>query len=280
MKRFGLNGATTGEHVDIETDIRVAGEAGYQDVELRDTKIERYLGSGGTLPALRGRLRDAGVEVLSINALEDSTLRTGARLEEILARCRVFCEWARAMDAPYVVAVPSFLAPGGAGSAGSMDAGMRSQTVAALAAMAGVARAFGVKLGFEFLGFPTCSVSTLSLARDILDEVGDPTVGLVVDAFHFYAGGSRLEDLGGLDGSRIFIFHVDDAEAGDPAGLGDSQRLLPGEGVIPLKPMIARLEAAGYRGAYSLELFRPEYWAWPPAEIARRGYDSMARLFA
>lgn len=277
MKRFGLNGATTGEHVDIETDIRVAGEAGYQAVELRDTKIERYLGSGGTLPALRGRLRDAGVEVLSINALEDSTLRTGARLEEILARCRVFCEWARALDAPYVVAVPSFLAQG---EAGSMDAGMRSQTVAALAAMAAVARAFGVKVGFEFLGFPTCSVNTLRAARGILDEVGDPTVGLVVDTFHFYAGGSRLEDLDGLDGSRVFIVHLDDAEPGDPAGLGDSHRLLPGEGVIPLKPMIARLEDAGYRGAYSLELFRPEYWAWPPAEIARRGHDSMVRLFA
>lgn len=277
MKRFGLNGATTGEHVDIETDIRVAGEAGYQAVELRDTKIERYLGSGGTLPALRGRLRDAGVEALSINALEDSTLRTGARLEEILTRCRVFCEWARALDAPYVVAVPSFLATGEAGFEGPTEAGIRAQTAAALAAMAGVARAFGVKVGFEFLGFRTCSVNTLRAARDILDEVGDPIVGLVVDAFHFYAGGSRLED---LDGSRIFVVHVDDAEPGDPARLGDSQRLLPGEGVIPLKPMIARLEAAGYRGTYSLELFRPEYWAWPPAEIARRGYDSMVRLFA
>lgn len=276
MRQFGLNGATTGEHVDIETDIRVAGEAGYTAVELRDTKIERYLGSGGTLPSLRGRLRDAGVEVLSINALEDSTLRTGARLEEILARCRVFCEWARALDAPYVVAVPSFMATG---SAGPMDSGMRSQTVAALAAMAGVAREFEVKVGFELLGFRTCSVNTLRDARGILDEVGDPTVGLVVDAFHFYAGGSKLEDLDGLDGSRVFIVHVDDAEPGDPAGLTDAQRLLPGEGVIPLKPMIARLETAGYRGAYSLELFRPEYWAWPPAELARRGYDSMARLF-
>lgn len=280
MRRFALNGATTGEHVDIETDIKVAGEAGYQAVELRDTKIERYLDSGGTLPALRRLLRDTCVEVLSINALEDSTLRTGARLEEILARCRVFCEWARALDAPYVVAVPSFLAPGEASSGAPMDAGMRSQTVAALSAVAGVAGEFGVKVGFEFLGFRACSVNTLGAAKDILDEVRDPTVGLVIDAFHFYTGGSRLEDLDGLDGSRVFVVHLDDAELGALASLGDANRLLPGEGVIPLKPMIARLEAAGYSGAYSLELFRPEYWAWPPAEIARRGLESMRRLFA
>jgi len=145
--------------------------------------------------------------------------------------------------------------------------------------MAGVAKPFGVKVGFEFLGFRTCSVNTLRVARDILDEVGDPTAGLVIDTFHFYAGGSRLEDLDGLDAARVFVVHVDDAEPGDPAGLGDSHRLLPGEGVIPLKAMITRLEEAGYRGTYSLELFRPEYWAWPPAEIARRGLDSMVRLF-
>ncbi len=280
MRRFGLNGATTGEHVDIATDIRVAGDAGYQAVELRDTKIERYLGSGGTLSALRSMLRDAGVEVLSINALEDSTLRSGARLDEILARCRVFCEWARALEAPYVVAVPSFLPQGATGSARPDEPAIRRQTAAALAAMAGVARGHGVKVGFEFLGFRACSVSTLDAARRILDEVGDPIVGLVVDTFHFYAGGSRLEDLDGFDGSRIFVVHVDDAEAGDPAGLGDAQRLLPGDGAIPLRAIIARLEAAGYGGAYSLELFRPEYWAWPPDEIAHRGLESMRRLFS
>lgn len=274
MRTFGLNGATTGEGVDLATDIRVAGAAGYQGVELRDAKIERYLAAGGTMDSLRGLLRDAGLRVLSLNALEDSTLHTGAALEAVLARTRTFCAWAKALDCPCVIAVPSFLPPGG------MDATqVRVRTNAALRAMASVAAADGVMVGFEFLGFPTCSVNTLAAARAIVEEVDDPRVGLVIDAFHFHAGGSRLEDLDGLPGDHLFIVHLDDAEPGDPAALTDAQRLWPGEGVIPLRPLLERLERIGYRGAYSLELFRPEYWAMDPADVARWGLERMKRLF-
>lgn len=273
MPRFGLNGATTGDRVDIETDIRVAGEAGYQVVEVRDAKIERYLAAGGSLTALRHKLHAAHVEVLSVNAIEDSTLHTGDRLERILVRCRTLCEWAKALDCPYVVAVPSFLPP-----ADLSETQVRDRTVSSLRAMASVAAGFDVRLGFEFLGFPTCSVNTVRAARGILDDLGDPRIGLVIDAFHFYAGGSQLEDLDGLDGSRVFIVHLDDAEAGAPARLTDAHRLLPGEGVIPLNALIDRLDRAGYRGAYSLELFRPEYWTWDPQELARRGLESMRRV--
>ncbi len=275
VRSYGLNGATTGERADLLTDIRVAGEAGYQGVEVRDTKIERYLASGASLTALRERLREARLEVLSVNALEDSTLRTGTALEPILARCRTLCEWAKVLDCPYVVAVPSFSPAGGLA-----ETEVRTRTTAALRKMAAVAAGFGVKMGFEFLGFPTCSVNTLRAARGIVDEVGDPRVGLVIDAFHFYAGGSQVEDLDGLDGGRVFIVHLDDAEPGDPSRLTDAQRLLPADGVIPLRPLVARLEAVGFGGAYSLELFRPEYWAWDPAALARRGLESMRRLFS
>jgi 2-keto-myo-inositol isomerase len=274
MPTFGLNGATTGEHVDLATDIRVAGQAGYHTVELRDTKIERYLAGGGTMTSLRDLLREARLQVLSLNALEDSTLAAGAALETVLARTRTFCEWARALDCPYVISVPSFLPPGGL-----PEPEVRARTVAALRQMAAVAAPFGVKVGFEFLGFPTCSVNTLAAARHIVDEVGDPGVGVVIDVFHFYAGGSRLDDLDGLTADRLFIVHLDDAEPGEPSTLGDADRLWPGDGVIPLKPMLQRIERLGYRHPYSLELFRPEYWAMDPAAVARVGIEKMQRLF-
>jgi len=317
MPQFGLNGASTGDEATIETDIRAAGQAGYEFVELRDTKIERYLaGGGGTLPRLRARLHEAGVEALSVNALEDATLATGqdlqARLSRMrvlcewaaalgyeagvealsvnaledatlatgqdlqarLSRMRVLCEWAAALGAPYVVAVPSFLPP-----AGIQDAEVRIRTEAALRALSGVAAPLGVQVGFEFLGPPTCSVRTLRAARRVIEDIDDPHVGLVLDAFHFYTGGSRLEDLDGIDPTRLFIVHLDDAEPGEPGALTDAQRLLPGDGVLPLRALVARLQMRGFQGAYSLELFRPEYWTWDPVELARRGLDGMHRLF-
>lgn len=276
MAQFGLNGATTGEHIDVTTDIRAAAQAGYQCVELRDTKIARHLSSGGSLGSLRALMRQEGVAALSVNALEDSTLRDRAGFEEVLARHRTLCEWARALDCPYVVAVPSVFRSG----THPAETEVRRRSAAALRALIAGAAEFGVRLGFEFLGSPSCSVSTLRAARGIVDDVGDPRVGLVIDAFHFYIGGSQPEDLDGIDPSRIFIVHLDDAPAGEPAGLTDAQRLLPGEGIIPLRGLVARLQAAGYTGAYSLELFRPEYWAWDPVVLARRGLEGMRRVVA
>ncbi len=274
MPGFGLNGATTGEGADLETDIRVAAGAGYQFLELRDTKIEHYLAAGGSMATLRSRLRAANVLPLSVNALEGATPLVPRDLEPRLARMRTLCEWARALRAPYVVAVPSFLPP-----EGTPDSHVRMRATVALRALASVAGPYGVEVGFEFLGFPRCAVNTLRAARGIVEETGDPRVGLVIDAFHFYAGGSRIEDLDGLDGAQVFVVHLDDAESGEPSSLTDAQRLMPGDGVIPLTPLVTRLQAIGYRGAYSLELFRPEYWAQDPAVVATRGLDSMRRLF-
>jgi 2-keto-myo-inositol isomerase len=275
MPRFGLNGATTGEGVGLEADLRLAADAGYQGVELRDTKIARYLASGGTLEAARDLARTVGVDVLSVNALEDATLRTGDALAQAVERCRLLARWARALDCPTVVAVPSVLPPGGLAAAT-----VRARTVEALRALVAAAAESGVRVGFEFLGFPTCSVNTLRAARDVLDELGHPDAGLVIDAFHVYAGGSSPDDLDGLDGARIFMVHLDDAEPGPPSELRDAHRLLPGRGVVPLAPLIERVQRTGYTGAYSLELFRPEYWTWDPGVLARQGLESMRRLFA
>jgi predicted xylose isomerase-like sugar epimerase len=74
--RFALNGATTGS-ADLLTDIRVASEAGFEALEIRETKLVSYLKSGGALYSLRRTLADSGLEVLSINALEQSTLVSG-----------------------------------------------------------------------------------------------------------------------------------------------------------------------------------------------------------
>jgi 2-keto-myo-inositol isomerase len=271
-RQFGLNGATTGPR-DLLTDLQAASGAGFAALEIRDAKLEAYLNGGGTLQALRRRLGDAGLQAASVNALERSTLVTGAALEAVLARCRTLCGWAAALQCPYVVAVPSFVT-------GAADpAGIHGQTVDALRAMAGVAGGYGVRIGFEFLGFATCSVNTLGAARAIVDAVDHPAVGLVIDAFHFYAGHSTWEMLDGLRREQVFLVHLDDAEDRPRSQLTDAHRLLPGAGVIPLKQLIARLEALGYEGVYSLELFRPEYYEWEPGRLAREGLEKMRTLF-
>ncbi len=286
LPRFGLNGATTGS-TDLLTDVRVTHEAGYEALEIRDVKLGTYLQSGGALYTLRRTLSDSGIEAVSINALEQSTLATGEVRTAVLRRCRTLCEWAAGVSCPYVIAVPSLTERPLGASSGPRSGGRTifdestvvTQTVAALRAMAEIARPFRVKIGFEFLGFANCSVNTLGRARKVVEATKDPDVGLVLDAFHFYVGGSTWDMLEGLDPARLFVVHLDDAEQRPRAELTDTHRLLPGDGVIPLRELVKRLQKIGYSGVYSIELFRPEYWKRDPLEVAQLARSKMEALF-
>lgn len=274
MRRYGLNGATTGR-ADLRTDIRAAREAGYQVLEIRDTKLRQYLESAGTLPGLARELADAGLDAYTLNALEHSTHTTGASLRALLERTKTFCEWAEALRCPCIVAVPSFADDMGDASPARIEA----VAADALRAMAEVAHPHRVRVGLEFLGFADCTVNTLAAARRIVDAVDDPAVGLVIDAFHFYAGGSTWGMLEGVPAEQLFIVHLDDAEDRPRRDLRDEHRLLPGDGVIPLRELVRRLEDLGCDGPWSIELFRPEYYAWDPVRLARTAREKMEALF-
>lgn len=271
-RRFALNGASTGP-ASVQEDVEAAVKAGYDGIEFRETKIEAFLRSGGSLEALRRELKQLGLIAVSINALEDATLAEGIVWRHVMDRCEILCQWAAAVGAPYLVVVPSPIREG----LDAEEVGQR--TAAALRTLAQIARPFGVRITFEFLGFPWCSIRTLQSARDAVELCGDVSVGLVLDAFHFYVGGSSWEMLEAVDPARLVLVHLDDAEDRPPQTLTDAHRLLPGLGVIPLRELVQRVEAKGFSGFYSLELFRPEYWQWDPVSLARKGLESMRGLF-
>jgi 2-keto-myo-inositol isomerase len=112
-------------------------------------------------------------------------------------------------------------------------------------------------------------VQTLGLADEIVVKVNRRNIGLVIDSFHFYTGGSTIDMIDALDPKRLFIFHIDDAEDLPRDQLTDAHRLLPGLGILPLKEIVAAFKRIGYDGVASVEIFRPEYWERDPFELAR-----------
>jgi 2-keto-myo-inositol isomerase len=132
-----------------------------------------------------------------------------------------------------------------------------------------IAKPYGVRLALEFLGFRDCTVNTLAQCAAIVERTARPNVGLVLDTFHFFAGGSSLVSLREVDPRKIFMVHVNDVEAAPRGTLHDALRLLPGEGVLPLQAILSALKGIGYDGKFSVEIFRPAYWACPPLAIAK-----------
>jgi 2-keto-myo-inositol isomerase len=142
------------------------------------------------------------------------------------------------------------------------------ETAQVLGELGGIANKYDIGLAFEFLGQQDCSVQTLPLADEIVQLVDRENVGLVIDSFHFYAGGSTIASITVLDPARLFVFHINDAEDRPREQLEDRHRLLPGLGILPLKEIVAALKSIGYDGVASVEIFRPEYWERDPLELA------------
>jgi len=141
-----------------------------------------------------------------------------------------------------------------------------------------IADRYNVRLAFEFLGQPDCSVPTLDLAHEIVRTTNRRNLGLVIDSFHFYAGGSTIEMVEALDPKLIYVFHINDAENLPREQLLDKHRLLPGLGILPLRELIAAFRKIGYDKVASVEIFRPEYWERDPFELAREARMATQRV--
>ncbi len=263
---LGLNGATTLK-ADLATDIEVAGKAGFDFVEIWAAKLMGYLERGG-LPALKRDLRRAGVKAATLNSVERVTFNDPSGHIRMLEDFRRFCRVAEAIECDTVIVVPS------PRPKGVTAASIERESVRVLRELSSLAKPYGVRLAYEFLGFADCTVNSLAQCAAIVDKVARPNVGLVLDTFHFFAGGSSVASLRQVNPRKIFIVHVNDVERAPRRRMHDALRLFPGKGIIPLTSILRALKAIGYTGKFSVEVFRPQYWNRPALRVAREARAS------
>jgi 2-keto-myo-inositol isomerase len=269
--KLSFNGATTMK-ADLESDIRAAAAAGFEYLEIWAPKLRQFLKTqaGSELKTLLGQ---NGVKPLSINSIEYVTFRDASAYAQIRTECNELCSIAEAIACPYVVVVPGKFPPGGLSSYEVIE-----ETVSVLRELASIAERHNVGLAFEFLGQKDCSVQTLELADEIVQKVNRRNIGLVIDSFHFYVGGSTIKMIEALDPKRLFIFHISDAEDLPHDRLTDAHRLLPGQGNLKLTELIEALRGIGYDQVVSVETFRPEYWERDPFELAREAKAAVEKV--
>lgn len=259
--KLALNGATTMK-ADLATDLRAAEAAGFDFVEIWAAKLRDYLHTHSA-PDLRKLFDESGLEPLSINSIEHVTFRSPADYTAIKAECEELSSLAATLRCPYIVVVPGRLPE----QAPSLEE-IIDESVGVLTDLSAIAERRGIALAFEFLGQTDCSVQTLDVADEIVRRVGRSDVGLVIDSFHFYAGGSEIGMIETLEPESLFVFHINDAENLPREQLQDSHRLLPGLGILPLAEMLNAFKRIGYDRVASVEIFRPEYWERDPFELA------------
>ena len=121
-------------------------------------------------------------------------------------------------------------------------------------------------------------VNNLMTCVALVEEVASPYLGICLDAFHYYIGCSKSQDLSLLSADNLF--HVQFCDTADtPREFAtDSDRILPGDGDINLSQILDRLKSIGYQQAISLELLNPKIWQIPSRQVAEIGMDALKRV--
>jgi 2-keto-myo-inositol isomerase len=260
--KIALNGATT-MHADLMTDIKAASAAGFDLLEIWSAKLYKFL-EDRTPAELKILLAEHNLQPYSINSIEHVTFRTAEDYAEVKAECETLSRIAGEIGCAYIVVVPGLMPENGTKEQ------VVEESVRVLNELADIAEPYAVSLAFEFLGQTDCSVQTLDLCNEIVEKVNRPSIGNVIDTFHFYAGSSTFEAIDSMKPEKLFIFHINDAEDLPKEQLTDAHRLYPGTGILPIREIKKHFDKIGYDRMVSIEIFRPEYWNEDPYEVARK----------
>jgi sugar phosphate isomerase/epimerase len=132
-----------------------------------------------------------------------------------------------------------------------------------------------VRLGLEFLGplhirkaAPHEFIWRMDEMTEFAKEIG-PNVGLLLDSWHWHHAGATASDILKAGKQRIVHVHLADAPKLPPEQIKDSERLLPGDGVIDWKSFFGALKKIGYDDGCSPEIFMASLKEKTPEEAAK-----------
>ena len=233
--------------------------AGIKQVEITNTLLDGFLKTD-SLAAARRMLSDLGLTPVSaacgVGGLLEPNPNRAASLDNFKKRCEMFA----ALGLPRTYST----------TATTIKPAPDDYKTAAdnLREVGDAARQFQMTAMFEFVRTSTFA-STLPTLLSITRAAAQPNVGVLFDCYHFWSGLNKLEDLDSLRPGEIKHVHFQDVPDMPRELLDTTTRVIPGDGVTPLTPILRKLSDREYAGPLSVELFLPKFQDGDPFEVAR-----------
>ena len=141
------------------------------------------------------------------------------------------------------------------------------------------AAARGLRVGYEALAWGR-HVNDYRDAWEIVRRANHPAIGIILDSFHTLAPGFPVDAITAIPGDRIFLVQLADAPQLDLDVLSWSRhfRCFPGQGNLPVADFMRAVDATGYKGPLSLEIFNDQFRAQSTREFAIDGMRSLLLL--
>jgi sugar phosphate isomerase/epimerase len=263
-----------------EKSLQIASQAGFKGIGLRFNLIRDYLNSGHTIAEAKSLFNASKLEATEMGFLSGwmfmggiplagKRARTGETDEQLIQEMELLFKVTKEFGSPPITALAEL-----------NETGSMKNAVKEFSWLCDQADKHGLKIMLEFAGSAP-QINRTKAAWELVKESGKRNAGLLLDSFLMFMKDLYLEDLALLPMDRIFMVHVSDAVDKPKSELNMlKDRLIPGEGVIPLVPFIKEIKRKGYDGFYTIEIFNEEYQKKDPLEIATQARNAVEKLLA
>jgi len=135
----------------------------------------------------------------------------------------------------------------------------------------------GIRIAFKGVSWSK-TVRNFVAAGELVYRANCPNLGLAVDAFDVLAARIPLDDLDAIDPEQIFLVQLSDymwqeiLSPEEQAATATHFRVFPGEGAHSddLAAFVSKLDAIGYCGNFSFDVYNDDYQQMPPETVVNR----------
>jgi sugar phosphate isomerase/epimerase len=217
-------------------------------------------------------VKSSGVRVTGFQVLRDFEGLSGHLHDYKVDIARSMLEMGAALGSRVLLACSSTSTH----ASGDLDAVARD-----LRKLAMLALPLGIRVAYEGLSWGR-SINEYTTAWEAVRRADMPNLGIGIDSYHIFAMQTPLDGLDAVDPAKIFLVQLSDFMWNEVPTVEErittarTFRVFPGEGVHSelLRELVQRLDALGYQGDYSFEVFNDDYQQMPQATVAARARRS------
>jgi sugar phosphate isomerase/epimerase len=264
---FGMDTITLAGALDAK--LAAMRDAGFGQVMLKANDI---VGHPGGIDAAVQFVRASGLRVTGFQVLRDFEGLSGHLHDYKVDIAKGMLQMAHDLGAPLLLVCSSTSQH----ASGDLDAIARD-----LRKLAMLAVPLGIRIAFEGLSWGR-TINEFTQAWDAVQRADAPNLGLGLDSYHALATKTALDDLDRVDPDKIFLVQLADFMWQETRTVEErittarTFRVFPGEGVHSdqVAALVRRLDAMGYRGDYSFEVFNDDYQQLPLPMVCARARAS------
>lgn len=268
LHHFGMDTITLAGP--LEAKLRAIKGAGFTQVMLNATDVVGHPdGEAAAVEAVRA----SGLRVTGFQVLRDFEGLSGHLHAYKVDVAKAMLSMCRALGSKVLLACSS----ASAHASGEFEVLKRD-----LQKLAMLAVPHGIRIAYEALSWGR-HVNQVQQSWELVLEADRANLGLAVDSFHMLAHKTDPGVLETIDPAKIFLVQLSDflwQETRTPDERIETARhyrVFPGEGVHTeqVRDLVRRLDAMGYRGDYSFEVFNDDYRQLPLPMVSERARQSV-----